>query len=132
MTMESLELQNIKSRIAAEEALKKQIYNLQIRQFLLKNLFWVKKNELGWKINLPVIKQNLDEVLIDMSDYRITIPTLFLKGGDSDYILPEDEASIKKQFPNATIVAIPGTDHWLHAEKPDEFYRITMAFFSQD
>jgi pimeloyl-ACP methyl ester carboxylesterase len=130
--MESLDLQKITSRKAAEEALKIQIPNLQIRQFLLKNIYWLKKNELGWKINLPVIKQNLDEVLVDMSGYRIIVPTLFLRGGDSDYILPEDEASIKSQFPNGSIVTIPGTGHWLHAEKQDEFYRITMNFFNSD
>jgi pimeloyl-ACP methyl ester carboxylesterase len=127
--MESIDFQTIKSRKDAEEVLKSQIPNFQIRQFLLKNLYWEYKQKLGWKINLKAIKQNLEEVLADMSEYRITIPTLFLRGGDSDYILPEDEEAIKIQFPNSYIVTIPGTGHWLHAEKQDEFYRITMEFF---
>jgi pimeloyl-ACP methyl ester carboxylesterase len=128
--MELLDFQTIKSRKDAEEILKNQIPNFQIRQFLLKNLYWENKQKLGWKINLKAIKQNLEEVLVDMSDYRIITPTLFLRGGDSDYILPEDEKAIRIQFPNSHIVTIPGTGHWLHAEKQDEFYRITMGFFT--
>ena len=127
--MESLDIQNFSSRAEAENALQNQIQSLPIRQFLLKNLYWKKKEELGWKINLKAIKQNLDEVLVDLSDYKINLPTLFLKGSDSDYILPEDEAKIKAQFSKSQIISIPGTGHWLHAEKPDEFYRITTEFF---
>jgi len=129
--MEGLDLKTLKSRTAAEEALKSQISSLPIRQFLLKNLYWKKKEELGWKINLKAIKQNLNEVLVDMSDYHISVPTLFLRGGESDYILPGDEALIKAKFPHSQIITIPGTGHWLHAEKPEEFFRITSDFFSQ-
>jgi len=128
--MEGLDIKNFNSRAEAEDALQNQIQSLPIRQFLLKNLYWKNKEELGWKINLKAIKQNLNEVLVDMSDYHINLPTLFLKGGDSDYILSEDEPKIKAHFPNSKIITIPGTGHWLHAEKPDEFYRITKKFFN--
>ena len=127
--MEVLDIHNFKSRSEAEKALESQIPSLPIRQFLLKNLYWKNKTQLGWKINLKAIKQNLSEVLIDMSGYRITVATLFLKGGDSDYILPDDENLIRTQFPNSKLVSIAETGHWLHAEKPDEFYRITRDFF---
>ena len=129
--MDQLNLENLKSRKEAEEALKDPIPNLAIRQFLLKNLYWKTKDKLAWKFNLKVIKQNFDEVLTDMSDYKINVPTLFLKGGDSDYILPEDEGPIVEQFPNSQIITIPNAGHWLHAEQQDEFYRITMEFFKK-
>jgi pimeloyl-ACP methyl ester carboxylesterase len=94
-------------------------------------LYWRTKDKLDWKFNLQSIKQNFNEVLSDMSGHQIKVPTLFLKGGNSDYILPEDEGLILKQFPNSQIISINGTGHWLHAEKPDEFYRITMEFFEK-
>ena len=127
--MDNLDLENIKSRKDAEEALKDPIPNLAIRQFLLKNLYWEIKEKLAWKFNLKAIKQNFDEVLTGMSDYQINVPTLFLKGGNSDYILPEDEGLILEQFPNSQIISIPNAGHWLHAEQADEFFRITMEFF---
>lgn len=129
--MVQLDLDNIKSRKDAEEALKDPIPNLAIRQFLLKNLYWKEKDKLSWKFNLKAIKQNFDEVLTGMSDYKIEVPTLFLKGGNSDYILPEDEGLILERFPNSQIITIPNAGHWLHAEKQDEFYRITMKFFQE-
>ena len=129
--MDQLDLENLKSRKDAEEALKDPIPNLAIRQFLLKNLYWEKKDKLAWKFNLKAIKQNFDEVLTGMSDYQINVPTLFLKGENSDYILPEDEGLILKQFPNSQIISIPNAGHWLHAEQQDEFYRITMGYFKK-
>jgi esterase len=127
--MDQLDLRNLKSRKDAEEALKKSIPNLAIRQFLLKNLYWENKEKLAWKFNLNAIKQNFDEVLTDMSHYQINVPTLFLKGGNSDYILPEDEGLILERFPNSQIISIPNAGHWLHAEQPNEFFRISMEFF---
>lgn len=127
--MEGLDIKNLKSRAEADQALKNQIPNLAIRQFLLKNLYWKNKEELAWKINLNAIKENINEVLADLSGKPINIPTLFLRGGNSDYILPEDEPAIAKQFTQSKIITISGTGHWLHAEKPDEFYRITREFF---
>lgn len=127
--MEKLDLENLRSRKEAEDALIESIPNLTIRQFLLKNLYWENKEKLAWKFNLKVIKQNFDEVLSDMSHYRINVPTLFLKGGNSDYILPEDEGLILERFPNSQIISIPNAGHWLHAEQPNDFYRISMDFF---
>ena len=129
--MDQLDLKNLKSRKEAEEALKYPIPNLAIRQFLLKNLHWKEKDKLAWKFNLNAIKNNFDEVLTGMSDYKISVSTLFLKGGNSDYILPEDEGMILTQFPNSQIISIPNAGHWLHAEQPDEFFRITMDFFTK-
>ena len=126
--MDQLDLENLKSRKEAEEALKDPIPNLVIRQFLLKNLYWKTKDKLAWKFNLKAIKQNFEEVLSGMSDYKIEVPTLFLKGANSDYILPEDERLILKQFPRGQIISIPNAGHWLHAEQPEDFYRITLAF----
>ena len=47
--------------------------------------------------------------------------TLFLAGGKSHYILPQDSFAIKQQFPNSKIVTIEGTGHWVQAENPKDF-----------
>ena len=51
-------------------------------------------------------------------------PTLFVIGGNSDYVLSSHQAQIKRQFPKAKAKVIQGTGHWLHAEKPTIFNKI--------
>ena len=56
-------------------------------------------------------------------------PTLFLRGGKSDYILPEDKLhGIPALFPNSQVVTVPDAGHWLHAEKPDEVFELVRNF----
>jgi esterase len=56
-------------------------------------------------------------------------PVTFIKGGDSDYIGKDDEVRIRRFFPAAEITSIPGTSHWLHAEKPEELIRLIREYF---
>ncbi|HAG39190.1 MAG TPA: alpha/beta hydrolase, partial [Pseudoalteromonas sp.] len=42
----------------------------------------------------------------------------FIKGNDSDYILPEYRDEITKRFKNTRAKIIHGAGHWLHAQKP--------------
>jgi len=58
-------------------------------------------------------------------------PTLFLKGENSDYLLPTDETLILAHFPNAKIVNIPRAGHWLHAENPEDFYSACLSFLEE-
>ena len=55
-------------------------------------------------------------------------PTLFIKGGQSDYILPEHRAAIAKLLPNSKAKIIQGAGHWLHAEKTLAFNKIVVDF----
>ena len=53
---------------------------------------------------------------------------LFVRGGNSDYIT----APIIKQtldiYPNAQFITIPDSGHWVHAEQPIEFLKISRQF----
>ena len=49
-------------------------------------------------------------------------PALFLRGSLSLYIQATDEIEIQEHFILAQIYTIEGAGHWLHAEKPKEFY----------
>ncbi|MBC7930026.1 MAG: hypothetical protein H7Z38_05600 [Rubrivivax sp.] len=51
-----------------------------------------------------------------------------MRGEKSDYILHTDEVEIKNSFPNAEIKTVTAAGHWIHAEKPEEFFNETMGF----
>jgi hypothetical protein len=46
---------------------------------------------------------------------------LFIRGGNSKYILDSDVEDIKAHFPDSSIETIPNVG--LHAENPIEFYQ---------
>jgi pimeloyl-ACP methyl ester carboxylesterase len=44
------------------------------------------------------------------------------------YYRPEDHEEIKRLFPAAKFVTIPGAGHWVHADKPNELLLVTKEF----
>lgn len=126
----SIDLENLKSRNEADVMLSKYISDFGTKQFLLKNLAR-KENDntkFEWKFNLPVIAKNIHEVGAETTGGS-TAPTLFIRGEKSDYINQSDEAEIKKLYPNSDIVSI-NSGHWVHAEKPEEFYNAVIKFLT--
>lgn len=119
----------IESRKEADEVLSDYVKEPGIRQFLLKNLYWKEKGQLGLRINLPALMANVDEVgkPLDANDLYHG-PALFLKGEKSDYIQDLDEILIKRHFPQAEVKEVGAAGHWLHAENPAEFYQNVMNF----
>lgn len=124
----SVDPATISSRKEADEILQKQISDISIRQFLLKNLFWKEPKKLAWRMNVPVLNKNINEILAKVPNEEVDVETLFLKGEFSDYILAEDGPMIKKLFPNSEIILIKKAGHWLHAEAPKEFYTKVTEF----
>lgn len=126
----SVDLENLKSRNQADEALSRYIHDFGTKQFLLKNLSR-KENDntkFEWKFNLPVIARNIHEVGAPISK-GANVPTLFIRAAKSDYITTSDEDEIKKLYPFSTVITID-SGHWVHAEKPEEFYQVVMNFTS--
>lgn len=127
--LSSLDYKAMDSRGDADKQLKEYISNRGIRQFLLKNLYRIGQDDFALRINLPVLIENIEEVGKALPEDAIyTGETLFIKGGRSVYIEEVDEMLIKKHFPKATIATVSDAGHWLHAEKPDEFYEETERF----
>lgn len=121
--------EGISSRGEASKALSSYVKSAPIRQFLLKNLYWVSKGKLAFRMNLPVLIENVEEVGVALSiDAVFKGDTCFIYGGASDYILPEDELLIKRHFPTSQLKKIDEVGHWLHAEKPKEFFKIVIDF----
>jgi len=101
----ALDFRVIKSRGEADEMLGHYVSDFGTRQFLLKNLYWVEKGQLGLRINLEVLKEEVAEVGEPLPSYlRFEKETLFLRGDRSEYIGVDDENIILNQFPKAKIV----------------------------
>ena len=119
------------SRAAVEAVLSLHVSDFGTRQFLLKNLYWQTPNQLAFRFNLQAFLNNLDSVGEALPlNALFEKPTLFIRGGNSDYILDSDFVMIKKHFPQSKIETIPNVGHWLHAENPKNFLRITLDFLN--
>lgn len=130
--LNSINLKLTKSRSHAQEVIKKHISSLGIQQFLLKNLYWIEKGKLAWRMNLKQIENNIEEILKEINIENSNLKTLFLRGELSNYILEEDFQNIKAAFPNGEIKTIKNVGHWLHAENPNEFYKLVDEFISKE
>ena len=127
----SLDFFEIKTRGEADKALSNYVTEVGTRLFLLKNLYWVEKGQLGLRINLPVLKENVSEVGEALSTHAtFSKPTLFLRGDKSEYIGPTDEGIINRHFTDAEIKTISNAGHWLHAENPKDFYDAVVQFIN--
>ncbi|MBO0331481.1 alpha/beta fold hydrolase [[Muricauda] lutisoli] len=126
-----LDFNQISDRRQADEELAKHIKDRGIRQFLLKNLYWVEKEKLGFRFNFDVLKNRMEEIGENIFPNAIYDgPALFLRGDRSEYIQPNDFAEIKRHFPNAEIETIDKAGHWLHAENPKQFYEKSFTFLN--
>ena len=127
--LEAIDLSSIKSRNEADKILAEHVPDELVRQFLLTNLMRSAQDEFSWRINLPVLKKNYDRLReAPASDGVFEGPTLFVKGALSNYIQEKHREAILARFPNAKTKVIMHTGHWLHAEKPQTFYRIVHGF----
>jgi esterase len=127
----SLNGQDFRSRQQADTALARKIPDLSLRQFLLKNLEREAAGGFRWRINLEALHQNYAQILKGVEETgQFHRPTLFIRGGNSGYLRQEDIPALKAIFPQAQLVTIPDTGHWVHAEAPQEFASIVLNFLA--
>jgi pimeloyl-ACP methyl ester carboxylesterase len=120
------------TRIEIEEIVSHYITDSGTRQFLLKSLYWQEPGQLAFRFNLAVFNLKIDEIGKALPENAVFIaPTLFIRGGNSNYILESDFENIKYHFPNSNIETIPNVGHWLHSENPPLFYEIASGFFGK-
>ncbi|WP_340077801.1 alpha/beta fold hydrolase [Leptobacterium sp. I13] len=127
--LNAIDCNSVNNRSEAEEQLAKYIPELGVRQFLLKSLYRKTPSQFAFRFNLKVLTatiKSLGKALSSTAHY--SGPTLFLKGGKSNYIAPEDETIIKYHFPKAAIATIENAGHWLHAENPEQFFKLSFDF----
>lgn len=125
--MRALDLSGVESRRDADQRFRALVPEDGIRAFLLQSLDIAEKK---WRLNLDVLEAEMPKIVGWPDDLQGTFerPVLFLSGGDSDYVQDAHRADIRAFFPKARFAKIPGTGHWLHAEKPREVEASVRAF----
>lgn len=119
------------SRKLIDQKLSEYIPEIGVRSFLLKNVYWKEKGVLDYRFHLQSLTENNDEVGKPLPAFSIFEgETLFLAGGNSEYITKNDEPIIDAHFPNSQIKTIQNAGHWLHAEQPKQFYDLMMNFLA--
>ena len=124
-----LPLEEFEKREDIDNVLSATYEDQEIRFFLLKNLYRKQNKEFAWRFNLDVLLEkviNIQEV--DFIQGVCDIPSYFLKGEKSNYITSVDEKLIQEHFSKVSISTIKGTGHWLHVEKPNDFYNKVISF----
>ena len=122
--LNSIPVEILSSRTDADKMLQRYIPEMGVRQFLLKNLTRNDTGNFEWKINLPVIAANIERVGSEVPHGQFIGPSLFIEGGNSDYIPRADEEHIMQLFPNAVIAAIPDAGHSVQAPNPGQYLDI--------
>jgi pimeloyl-ACP methyl ester carboxylesterase len=122
----------IKNRKEAELILNEFIEDYGTKQFLLKNLYWIDSlnNKLAWRFNLKVITQKYELIGAAVPNFISEISTLIIKGELSDYISQSDSEQYFIRFPKNKLITIKGAGHWVHAEKPKEFFDCVSDFIT--
>lgn len=130
-SLKSIDFKVVKSRKQAEEILSRTIKEEGVLQFLLKNLYWKVPGELSYRFNLSAIEKNIKNIYAEVVFKKnVEIPTLFIKGANSNYITKEDFESIKSNFLNVQIDTIEKAGHWVHAENPSDFNQSVLNFLN--
>ena len=125
----SLDLDQISTRKEADQKLTNYIDDSVLKNFLLKNLYWVNRTKLDFRFNLLSLKKNISSIGERVNNNnKFLSKTMFLKGEYSNYIEQKDSIEIIMLFPEASIITIPKSNHWLHVDNPDHFFSTIMEF----
>lgn len=126
----SVDLTQVHYRSDAEKILVERIPDFGVRQFLLKSLQRNHDGTYQWKFNLHTLKENYESnILTEISAMHVfTGETLFVKGGNSDYLSQSDFADIQLLFPIAKLIEVPNAGHWVHADQPQKLVELIRTF----
>lgn len=135
----AVDLPNLQTRKDADDALASAFPDPFFRQFQLTNLTEEKsgegnENTFRWKPNLSSLRSHLSKLSANPLAPTETHhgPTLFLTGGKSNFVRPQDHATIRKHFPQAQITALPDAGHFIQAEDKAGFLQAFTDFLKQD
>ncbi|MFN3845226.1 MAG: alpha/beta fold hydrolase [Paracoccaceae bacterium] len=127
--MRALDLTGITTRGEADRRLAALVDDPSLRAFFLQSLDLKAQGHPRWRLNLDVLEAEMPKIVGWPDTHgHFDGPVLFLTGADSHYVKLEYRPTIRALFPAARFAKIPGTGHWLHAEKPREFEETVRAF----
>jgi pimeloyl-ACP methyl ester carboxylesterase len=126
-----LDLSRIQRLSEAEQGLRRDIPERQLRLFLLKNLDRNASGAYRWKVNMRSIHRNLSVICGPVEVRRFTKPCLFVRGAESDVIREADWPECRRHFPQAELVTLPGAGHWVHVEAKTRFLETVGDFLAR-
>lgn len=129
-----IDLATYSSRHAIMAEMESRLHDTRLVMFLAKS---ITKNADGifyWRLNLPVLLQALPVISASFDSFGDYAPcpvnTLFVKGENSEYILPRHEPERMRFYPRSSIVTIDNGGHWLHMEQPEKLLEVLLGFFA--
>ncbi len=133
-TLMEIDLASCPDRRTINKELKARLQDPRLALFLAKDIVRSGKEKcFTWRLNLPVLKKYLHHLQIGLNELTIhapcPVPTCFIKGNDSPYYRPENEADRLFFFPNSEVVGIAAAGHWVHSDQPLKFQEIVLSFF---
>ena len=129
--LRGLHLSRLRTRTEADEALAAGVPHHATRRFLLTNLVPSPRGGFRWRINLDALyaqREHLTAAVTGMVPFEG--PTLFIRGGRSDYIRDVDRMTIDPLFPQARMETIEEAGHWVHVDAPDRFLECLTGFLA--
>ena len=132
--MRGLDLDALRTRDEADQALKSAVPSRMVRSFLLQSLV---REGLGtdggwrWRLNLDLLGRDLDELRgfpQPPPGASFDGPVLWIAGANSHYVLPGDRPHMDALFPATRLVRIKDAGHWVHSEQPEVFLETLRRF----
>ncbi|XP_037362719.1 protein ABHD11 isoform X1 [Talpa occidentalis] len=118
------------ARKLADEQLRPVIEDISVRQFLLTNLVEV-NGRFVWRVNLDALTQHMDKIMaFPPQQESYPGPTLFLLGGNSQFVRACHHPEIRRLFPRAQMQTVPDAGHWIHADRPQDFMAAIRGFLA--
>ncbi|CAH8586332.1 unnamed protein product [Schistosoma turkestanicum] len=108
--------------------------NPTMRAFLLTNLA-EKNGEIFWRVNLDAIKSCWNEIIgfpTELDGRVFNQPVLFVAASNVKYLEQSDVPAIRKYFPQAKIVQIANTGHWVHFDAPNTVTNMIASFIRDE
>jgi pimeloyl-ACP methyl ester carboxylesterase len=132
--MRALDLESLRTRQDADDALRAAVPSRMVRSFLLQSLV---REGLGagggwrWRLNLELLERDLDDLRgfpAVPPGAHFDGPVLWVAGANSTYILAEDRPRMDALFPATRLVRIKNSGHWVHSEQPEVFLETLRRF----
>ena len=131
--MNGLDLARVHSRPEADAALASLgVKDWAMRQFLLTNLTREADGRFRWLINLSGLTAALPELVKNplAAGEGFAGPTLFVRGGKSNFIADTDAEEIRRHFPAAQIAVLPDSGHNPHIDAREQLVALLHDFWS--
>lgn len=126
--MRAVDLSQVDKRADAVAQLARHVDDPTLQSFFTQSLDVPARR---WRLNLDALEAEMPKILgFPEVTGQFDKPTLFLTGGQSDYVRAEHRPRIRALFPQARFAKLPRAGHWLHAEEPRDFEASVRAFLT--